>query len=887
MNTQKKFILFTLLPILLLIPVVSLLMLRQERGNEETRLAAKIALTNDLIKLIIEKPLWDVNYDQVQINCRSLLKDEEIAAIKVMDMLDKPIFDEQKEINPKFIRTNTFNIFRGDERLATVQTAYSTVVMEYKLAALRNWLLVLWVIIGIVLSLVYTQLSNIITRPINKVVDSLKIIDSGNLSHRLQLTTKGEFAQIQNHLNAMVANIQQQHTDLEQQRRDLEQANTQLRIDAEERSVTNNLLSGMIDEQQKTSELITNIVANIPYAISWKDTQSVFMGCNRHFAQALGLDVEQVIGKKYEELLSDADIVAFMNHIDGEVLTHQKPLLDLEYIRTIYGVAHTMSVSQVPLFSNEGKIIGLLSISTDITKRKQHEQELKKAKETAETANFAKSTFLANMSHEIRTPMNGIMGITELLKSTSLSDEQQRYVELIKNSSDALMHVINDILDISRIEAGKADLRNEPFDLEQLTLKNISSFAVPAHSKNINLYYRFDPRLNIALIGDESRLNQILINLIGNAIKFTDKGEVSLTISAGEQTNTHCEVIITVNDTGIGIPADKLQSIFDAFTQIDGSYKRSTGGTGLGLTISKRLVELMGGTISAESVVGQGSGFTLSLPFAYNKIQLPSFATISPKLSQKNILLLDDRFTAVKLYGDMLRVMDCQVAIAVRIESALSLIQRQLPVQQYDALLTTLPLLHVILPVLKQHSPELLPHVIAMIRATDFKEAAPQIASCRNSGIKHFIIEPLKGQELKETLLLAIRYNEILPTKRKKILLAESHAIQRNITRAMLEKMGYEVLCSQNRQEAVDSFDETFSLGLIDLQMATADNNQLITTLRQVSTKNSAHLIPLIALGETATDANDRLHATENGMNDLLVKPLKAMELQNMMQKYL
>lgn len=886
MNTQKKFLLFTSLPILLLIPVISLLIIQQERSNEESRLSAKINYTNDLIKLIIEKPLWDVNYDQVQISCRSLLKDEEIAGITVTDALDNPIFNERKATANNHIRTNTFNIFREAERQATVQTIYSTETMEAKVAALRNWLLMMWLIIGALLALVYSQLSGIITRPISKVVESLKIIDSGDWAHRLQLNTKGEFTQIQNHLNAMVANIERQHTELDRQRRDLERANAQLKKEAQEREATNALLSTVIDEQQKTAEIVSNIIANIPYAIFWKDTQSVFMGCNGYFAQTLGLGTEQVIGKKYNELVGDTSMVEFMNRIDSEVLSQQKPVFDFEYVRTIQGTTQTVSVSQVPLFNNEGNIIGMLCISTDITKRKQHELELKQAKETAESANLAKSMFLANMSHEIRTPMNGIMGITELLSQTPLNEEQIRYVGLVRNSSDALMHVINDILDISRIEAGKASLRNEPFNLEQLCNKNIDSFALPAHSKYLNLYYQFDPALNIALVGDEGRLNQVLINLIGNAIKFTDKGEVSISIAASGQTDTHCYVTISVTDTGIGIPADKLGSIFDAFTQIDGSYKRNTGGTGLGLTISKRLVELMGGTISVESEVGRGSSFTLQLPFEYNKIQAPSFAIPPTELQQKQILLLDDRFTAVKLYGDMLRHLNSQVVVAVRLDSAIALIEKQLHSTPYNMLFITLPLLYDFLPQLQQIYPAILPHTVVVIRATDFKAAAPQIAACRNSGVRHFIIEPIKGNELAETLKIAIRPTDKDDANKanKKILLIENHAIQRNITRAMLEKMSYDVLCPADYTDVTAYSDKPISLVLIDFGTAAANNYQLLSQLRQYSQQDVP--VPLIALGST-NEPTTQQQATENGISDWLSKPLKALELQTLLKKYL
>lgn len=877
------------MPILLLIPVLSYVIIIQERNYEEKRLEAKIVYTNELIKLIIENPLWDVNYEQVQINCRSLLKDHEIAAIKVSDMLDKVIFDEQKDSkNAKSIEIS-FNIFKNSERLATVTTLYSTIEVEQKITTLRNGLMLLWLIICAILIIVYTQLSNIITRPIHKIIESLKIIDAGNLSHRLQLGTTGEFAMIQDHFNDMVSSIEQQHAELEKQHNSLEKANQQLIAEAEERDATNNLLIAMIDEQQKTAELVSNIISNIPYSIFWKNTDSVLMGCNLHFAQTLNLSVEQVIGRKYSELASDKKLLDYIESIDNEVIKQKKPVLENEYVKINNGVSQMMMVSKIPLFNSDGEIIGILGISTDITKRKQHEQELKKAKEAAEAANFAKSAFLASMSHEIRTPMNGIIGISELLLYTKLDEEQKRYIDLIQHSSSALMYIIDDILDISRIEAGKIELHNQAFNLEQLITKNISSFALPAHSKNLSLYYRIDPQINLSLIGDEGRINQILINLIGNAIKFTEKGEISLNVSCGKQTDTHYHVIFSVADTGIGIPLDKQQSIFDAFTQIDGSYKRSASGTGLGLTISKRLVELMGGTISVESTIGQGSNFVIDIPFAYNQIEKSKISEALIGIENKNVLLLDNRFTAIKLYGDVLRAMDCQVSVAVRTESAIAILQKQ--DHNTHAMLATLEQLNDLLP---QVNTSLLPKIIAMIRATDYKNSAKYIAKCREAGIKYFLIEPLNGKELQNALIEILTDKNTIPknslvthikneieiiqpsSSKNKIILIEPHAIQQNITKAILKKMGYEVIIATN---ALSLSDPNILLAIIDSNAIAANNYELIKNIQQ-------NTPPIIALYNNNEGIN-RQELLKNGVYELLQRPLKASEIQTIMKKIL
>jgi PAS domain S-box-containing protein len=924
MNTQKKFIIFTLLPVLILIPIVSFLIVKQERNNEQQRLEDKISYTNELIRLIIENPLWDVNYEQVQINCRSLLKDKEINAIKVNDMLQKTIFEEKKEPNLQHVIYSNFNIYKESELLASVYISYSTLTMEQKVASLRNWLTALWAIIGFLLVLVYTQLSNIITRPIYKIIESLKIIDAGNWSHRLQINSKGEFGLIQDHFNDMVINIQQQRNKLEKQHKNIEKVNAQLLAEAEEREATNNLLMAMIDEQQKTSELVVNIVSNIPAAIFWENTDLVFMGCNINFAQSLNLSIEQIIGKKYNELVSDKKIVDFTETLDHEVLRHKKAVLDREFIQITNGVSKTMMLSKIPLLDQKSEIIGILGIMTDITKRKQQELELQKAKETAETANFAKSAFLASMSHEIRTPMNGIIGIAELLSHTPLNEEQKRYIDLVKNSSSSLMHIIDDILDISRIEAGKTELRHEEFDLEKLVVQNISSFALPAHNKGLNIYYRIDPQINLAIIGDEGRINQILINLIGNAIKFTEKGEVSLNIALQKQSDKQQFLSFMVSDTGIGIAPDKQQSIFDAFIQIDDSYKRNASGTGLGLTISKRLAELMGGTLSVESTVGQGSCFTATIPFEHSKIKKISLPLLPDNIPNKNVLLLDDRYTAVKLYGDTLRAMGCQVAVAVRSENAIMLLKKQ---NEPIAILLTLPQIKNLLPELSEIAPQLLPSIIVMLRSTDFKENYHYINDYKQRGIRHFLIEPLKANELIAALSDVLKQSNqattinittsdqatnaeetsapiipatqqepaINPSKPKsvnlekngksvKIMLIEPHSIQLNINALMLQKMGYDVITAQNAENALQLFDENIALALIDMNTATHNNYELIQTLRE-KTSHCNKPITLIAL--SAQNDTPKTTIQQNGIDDYLLRPLKANDIQTIMNKYL
>jgi len=641
--------------------------------------------------------------------------------------------------------------------------------------------------------------------------------------------------------------------------------------------------------------------------VSITDRTGKILYTNDKFSEVSQFSPEELLGQDHRLLNSGHHPSEFFramwatigrgNVWQGEVMNRRKD-------GSFYWVDSTVA----PFMDEQGKPVRYVSIRTDITKRKQSESDMLKAtldaenarevavqaRLAAEDASKIKGDFLANMSHEIRTPINGIIGFTNLTLDSDLTPDQRECVGHIKSSADALLNVINDILDFSKIESGKLDIENIEFSLESMLRDTATSLSIRAHEKNLELLVHVASNVPDRVIGDPGRLRQVLINLLGNAIKFTHAGEVILEVmQSGELENNCAPLHFSVRDTGIGIPEDKFKTIFESFSQADTTTTRKYGGTGLGLTISSQIISLMGGNISLSSKVGVGSSFyfTLKLPVvsanplaAYQK---------TGRVQGLSVLVVDDNASNRRLLQEMLRSWGMVATVCASGETALNEFQRAVAAGTPYALM----LLDVQMPGmdgfelanrLVKNSGKTPPTVMMLTSQGQRGDAA----RCQEMGIASYLNKPVAQSDLFDAIMSAlgepqgptpslITQHSLRESRRKmQLLLAEDNAVNQKLATRLLERLGHQVTLARNGFEALQCWKNgLFDAILMDVDMPEMNGYEATQRIRSEELAAGTH-IPIIAMTAHAMKGA-REECLLHGMDGYLSKPINVDALWN------
>ena len=648
---------------------------------------------------------------------------------------------------------------------------------------------------------------------------------------------------------------------------------------------------------QQNLKFVDTLVESIPLPVYLKDTAGRYLRMNKAFGRLFAINVDDWLGKTVQDLLEPQE-AAF--HTERDLALFEQQGVQTYEAALMLGRGRVDAIySKACLVNPDGAVFGLIGTIADISDQKRAERALLQAKEAAESSSRSKSEFLANMSHEIRTPMNGIIGMTDLVLDSQLEGHQRDHLEVVKTSAAALLQIINDILDFSKIEAGKMTIESISFDFGRLIPETMRSHALRAQAKGIELVIDVDPAMPARAIGDPGRLRQILTNLIGNAVKFTDRGEIVLRASLIERDAERIRVRIHVLDTGIGIPQNKLELIFEAFEQEDGSTTRRFGGTGLGLSITKRLVGLMGGSIAVASTPGVGSDFSVELLFGLDPD--PFSASAAPPadaLMGRRVMVVDDNHTNLTIMAAMLARWGAIGIAHPSGESAIEFLAKSGDRIDCCMLDFAMPGLNGFeTAALISDSPHGKQIPIVMFSSSGLPGDAQK---CKDVGIRGYLLKPASSVEIFGAISHVIaapheaNAEQPLLTRHSireagvgaSILLVEDNLLNQRLAHALLTKWGHRLKIANNGVEALEMHAaEKFELILMDLQMPVMGGFEATAAIRERERAGAAKTT-IIAMTANALEG-EREKCIAAGLDDYLSKPFKPEVFSALLKAYL
>ncbi len=711
-----------------------------------------------------------------------------------------------------------------------------------------------------------------ILRPLRLIQEGIHHIRQGDLSHRVPVVTRDELALVASSLNAMAEQI-----------------------------------ARMLESAREEEKRFRALFEDAPVAYHEIDAQGIVRHVNRAECAMLGIEPGEMLGRPIWEFVAPQQR-ALSQEAVRKKLSGQLPLVPIqrEYVRAD-GSRLTVEIHESLIRDAEGAIVGIRSVMLDITARKQAEEALQKAKEAAEAAAQAKSQFLANMSHEIRTPLSGVIGMTSLLLDTPLTPEQRRYVEILRGSGEALLGVVNQILDFSRAEAGKLALSDVAFDLADAVEGAAELVAGQCDAKGLELSVYLPTGLPGRLRGDPERVRQVLVNLLGNAVKFTEQGEVAVEVTCEQEDQRYIILRFSVRDTGIGLPPDAEKWLFQPFMQADGSAARRFGGVGLGLALSKQLVELMGGRIGVESQEGRGSVFWFTARFEKPSECETRSGEAPGHLAGARVLVVDDNATtrsvlcrylnswqarsrevssAAQALAEMRRAAQsgepCQLVIVdVRMPETDGL--ELTKAMREDALLRRMPV--VLLATLED------------LRGGDlarkYGAAACLVKPVKRAQLLHCVAAIL-AEQAPQSARPGERPHEVIPpqattAKRpesRRILVAEDNPVNQLVLLQLLARLGYSADAVANGKEAIEAVCRGgYDLVLMDCQMPEMDGFEATARIREAEKQTRLRRTPIIAVTAHAM-ADDRDKCLKAGMDDYLSKPVAPNLLAEVLERW-